>query len=271
LSLRVALLWCDHVILLDHASDPPIDVEFDIGERVTILRDDSPGWDEMRHRQRMLAAAREHGATHIAITDCDEILTADSLPFIRSEIESLTPIVATNVMLYPRLYNMRGTPTRYHLNGIWGNRSLALAFKDTPAAHWSGDMFHHREPHGVSWMHGRSTCRVMHLWGVTERRLIARHQLYKLSERSRWPNKPVPEIDAQYNLAIRPRVGEAPWTFAEAPVEWWDKYRPLMDRYLDLDRAPWQEQRVREILSERPGLAAGLDLFGLGREFVASV
>ena len=265
LSIRIVLNFCDEAVVLLHAcTDDTGDIVRDAAKdnpgRVHVLIEKSPEWNEMAHRQKMLDEARARSATHCAIQDFDEILSADSLPFIRSEIEALKP----GVMLYPRLYNMRNTPTRYHLNGIWSNRVVALAFKDTPQANWTGDTFHHREPHGVSWIHGNSNCRVMHLWGVTERRLIARHALYKLTERMRWPDKAVAAIDAQYNLAIYPRQGDSPWTFAEAQPEWWKGYENLVEKYLDLDCVPWHEQMVRDILAQHPELGRGLDLFGLG-------
>jgi hypothetical protein len=227
--------------------------------RVTILKEYGK-WDEMAHRQRMLETARDfdHQATHIAMIDADEVLTADSMPIIRKDIEMLQP----GVMLYASMFNMRGTHLTYHTNGVWGNRQLSIAFKDTPAAHWQGDTFHHREPHGVYWRHIQSPAKVMHLWGVTERRLIARHALYKVTEAQRWPNKPRASIDAQYNLAIKPRATDPEWTFATAPDKWWCAYSRLT-RHMDLDRVPWQEAEVRRMLAADPSLADGLDLFGV--------
>src|SRR5262245_23758182 len=84
MSARAALMWCDHVVLFNHAStDDPGEVAAQVvaeyPERVTYLSDDDPTWKEMAHRQRMLDAARAAGATHIAIVDADEVLSGNLL------------------------------------------------------------------------------------------------------------------------------------------------------------------------------------------------
>jgi hypothetical protein len=48
---------------------------------------------------------------------------------------------------------------------------------------------------------------IMHLWGLNERRLIAKHAAYKMTETLRWPNKPRSEIDRMYSLAFDPSQG----------------------------------------------------------------
>src|ERR1700679_1270037 len=84
LSARVALMWCDELVVVDHASTDRtrqilIEVRDEHGfpDRVHYLSDCQPRWDEMNQRQEMLEVAREHGATHCAIVDADEILTGN--------------------------------------------------------------------------------------------------------------------------------------------------------------------------------------------------
>src|SRR5262245_25337749 len=87
-SARVALMWCDALVIFDHASTdrtPQIitDLEKDHPGRVHRHREDSLKWDEMAHRQTMLEMARATGATHMAIIDADEIVTGNIVDKMR--------------------------------------------------------------------------------------------------------------------------------------------------------------------------------------------
>jgi len=221
----------------------------------------------MRHRQVMLEVARLHGATHLAMIDADEILTANLLPMIRSFAE----IPTGNVLTLPG-YNLRCSLTRYHASGIWGKRWFSVVFADSPELHWGGDKFHSREPVGRELIQCQPFAQdqggVLHLWGASERRLIARHALYKVTERIRWPDKPVAEIDAMYSWAIHGRPGvprDTPdsWRFGEIPAAWWAGYEKWT-AHLNLDAEPWQEAAVRQAIElHGPEPFRGLDLFGL--------
>jgi hypothetical protein len=276
-TLRVALRWCDSVAVLLHACTD------DSARIVRELRDefndanrgvkrivwhvaDDPKWDEMAHRQQMLEAVRQLCApTHIAIIDADEFLTGNLLgeTGVRSYINSC----GRGHLIELPGYNVRDQGDRsamsYHLNGIWGNRWFATAFQDSPALHWAGDRFHHREPMGCGWNRWRPIQQgqggTLHLWGASERRLRAKHALYRCTERLRWPQKPVQEIERVYSLATSPRE---PWRFNAVPDEWLAPYVDLM-QYLDIDAEPWQEAEVR-LLLELHGRErfAGLDLLG---------
>jgi hypothetical protein len=109
----------------------------------------------------------------------------------------------------------------------------------------------------------------MHLWGASERRLLAKSALYKLIERLRWPDKPVAEIERMYSWAIKGEPGHcsfgtpATWQYTDVPESWWAPYHADCLR-LDLDSQPWQEGEVRRLLDKHDAeLAAGLDLFGV--------
>lgn len=282
LSARVALMWCDELVIYLHGcTDRSPQIMREIYQenpgRVTFIHGCDPNWNEMSQRQTMLKEARRIGATHLAIIDADEVLTSNLLseprhPHIRDYM------TASGQILQLPLYNLRGSLNRYHSSGVWGcNRFLSVAFADDPRLCWSGDTFHKREPQGapLSWYqpikHGQGG--VVHLWGVSERRLRARHALYKVTERLRWPAKPLREIEQEYNLWRSPEDAgvkwpaqtdwQNPWTFADVPASWWAGYEHLM-RYLDVEAEPWQEAEVRRLVAEHDAaLFHGLDLFGV--------
>jgi hypothetical protein len=274
LCLRSLLRWTDAVVVLLHActdSSGKI-VERIASEtgRISILREDNQTWQEMSHRQRMLTEARRMGATHVSLFDCDEILTGNLLPDIRLHIDRLPPC---GVLELPG-YNLRHGIERYHANGVWGNRWFAAAFADDRRLGWSGDRFHHREPMGparkVRYI-PQGQGGIMHLWGASERRLIAKHRLYKIRERILWPSKSVTEIDAMYSLAIHGQPGTNAmlgqfgtpenWIYAPVPESWWSPYCDVLPS-LDLDAAPAADAECDALLKEHGAERfAGMDLF----------
>ncbi len=230
-------------------------------------------WEEMRHRQTLLDWARangaETGATHIALIDADEILTGNLLGSIREHVARLN----AGQMLNLPLYNLRGGLTRYHLNGIWGQRTVQVAFKDVNTAAWKGDKFHSRAPHGVEWRNinvvNQGDGGVLHLWGVSERRLRAKSALYKITERLRWPDKPVAEIERMYSWAIKGEPGHRSygtpetWTYGEALDAWWEPYRCYAE-HCNINAEPWQEAEIRYLIAEHGAERfQELDLFGV--------
>ncbi len=272
LSLRVALMWCDEVVVLLHAcTDRSTEIALTIAreerDRVTVVGKDGE-WTEMVHRQAMLELARARGATHLAIVDADEVLTGNLL---KQSWQCWDGMIPTNgqITQLPG-YNLRNGINSYHSNGVWGNRFFSVAFADDPRLSWSGDNFHAREPRGVPLKPYRPIQQgqggILHLWASSPRRLRAKHNLYRLTEALRWPEKPRAEIERMYSWAERGEAGNAAygtpetWTYAAVPEAWWSPYRDLM-RYLDIDAVPWQEQACRDIIREHgPERFSGLTL-----------
>lgn len=271
LTLRAALRWCDSVVVLDHCStddtwDIICDVSREMPGRVRVAKDGYSSWDEMRHRQAMLSTARGYGATHIALIDADEILTSNLINLSVAGI-GIAALLEKWQMLELPGYNLRGSTHAYHSNGLWGRRWFSTVFRDTPEAHWAGDEYHHRAPMGVRWRPCQTINQgaggVMHLWGVSERRLRAKHALYKVNERLRFPHKSDREIDTKYSWATTPGLHAQdvkPWRFEPVPDSWWAGYEDLM-QYLDVDREPWQVAEVARLVElHGAGRFAGLDL-----------
>lgn len=270
LSARAALMWCDALMILDHASNDRtweiisrLRVEFP--GRVACDCATDPDWKEMQHRQSALQSAREMGATHLAIVDADEVLTGNLLGMIRVQVESMPP----GRILHLPGYNLRGGLDQYHSTGIWADRWFSTAFRDEPRFGWSGDRFHHREPADCMpnvrpIMQGQGG--VMHLWGASERRLVAKHALYKMTETLRWPDKHRAEINRMYSQAFVPAFNaqfDQNWRYADVPRSWWEPYVDLLDRVRVLD-VPWQEAECRRLHAEHgPERFTGLNLFGV--------
>jgi Glycosyl transferase family 2 len=280
-TLRVALKWCDKVVVLLHnCTDASEAIASRIadeypGSRVILYSVASAEWNEMQDRQVMLTMARAAKATHIAMVDADEFLTANLLPKIRNLIQG----APANFMLDLPLYNLRQQPDTwkaYHTNGVWGNRWVATAFEDRPNLGWGGDTFHHREPFGADWRGRRvrlashSQGGTLHLWGASERRLCAKHALYRIAERLRWPDKPASIIEYVYdpatnrNSVLAQRMNAAgAWSFEAVKPEWLAGYEDIL-RYLDVDAEPWQIAEVKRLVLEHGREKFhGLDLLGV--------
>lgn len=264
---RALLEWCDQIVVLDHASTdrtPELlaEIQREYPDRVTILREENPRWDEMDHRQRLLEAARARGATHIATLDADEILTGDLVGGIRQIIAGLRPGEFAGIPMK----NLHRSIHQYRSDrSVWGSQRAGtmIAFADHQSLYWAaknGYQHHQRSPHvsRMAWII-QTSGGIMHLQFANWARLVAKHALYKVTERQRWPQKSVHEIDRMYSMAL----DETGLETTECPVAWWEPYQSLM-RYLDVDAEPWQAAQTRRILAE---LGArhfeGLNLFGV--------
>lgn len=279
LTLRAALMWCDEMVVWLHAcTDDSKRIVQDIAketQRVKELWCATLKWDEMAHRQHMLMHAQSMGATHLALIDADEILTGNLVGSVRPYIERLA---LSGSLQVPGYYLRGDSVTQYHSNGVWGNRIVSLAFRNEAALHYNvKEQFHHTHPFGVEFRPYRplklDEGGRMHLWGVTERRLRARHALYKVTERLRWPTKPTQDIELMYNDWRSPEDNVKhwphmkdwgkPWTFTDTPRAWWEAYEPLM-QYLQVDTTPWQIAEIQRLVAQHGAdTFKNLDLFGI--------
>jgi hypothetical protein len=269
-TARALLRWVDHLVILDHASTDATksivnDIALEHVGRVRLLEDSNPVWQEMRHRQRLLTEARALGATHIALVDADEVLSANALGDIRDMFESVKP---GEVLALPWLC-LKGSLDTVHASGIWGEQNASSGFLDDPVWHWSaegrgGYDHHHRHPMGRTHIpfHPVPNRRagLIHLQFVSERRLLAKQFWYQLTERLRWPDKfAAPEIREKYSQTVRAHQKGAG---APCPVNWFTGYGDIL-HHLHIDAEPWQLAEARHIVAEHPGIAAGLDDFGV--------
>jgi len=274
LSAHAVLQWADSLVVLNHASTDGTDqilnqLQDEYRDRLSVLTETDPQWNEMAHRQRMLEWARGKGATHLAIVDADEVLTGNLLPTIRGMVEAAPK---GTILQLPWLC-LRGSIHRYHTDGTWGQANVSTAFQDEPRCHWTardGYDFHHRHPCGRPVVNFRPVLHrdagLMHLQFVSDRRLRAKQLSYCLIEKLRWPNRePVDVVRRRYSVAVygAENPTKQPHELSRVPAEWWAPYSNLM-HYLKPDSEPWQLEECRRILAENPGIEKGLDDFGLG-------
>jgi hypothetical protein len=282
LTARAALMWCDALVVGDHASSDSTgaiidEVTNEFPGRVVKFEFHDQMWDEMIHRQFLLFAARSHCPTHIAIIDADELLTGNLLPCIRTHIAAMPrhgllelPQICPRVLI-----------DRMHASGVWAEQHTPVVFADDPALKWEnaadGYAHHHRAPSGRKLLPFRPIRRfqggLLHLQFLDDRRLRAKQCLYKLQDTLRWPARKTPaEINRQYGYAVygcdvgkvmTPHAVQAQHRFADVPAEWWEPYRALM-QYLHPEAEPWQLAECRKLWAEHGAAKfAGLDLFGV--------
>lgn len=274
-SLPAALKWCDEVILVDHASsDRTYEIYLKVsgenprrvhysrweptkkqelwspseGKNVVadVVDSDAP-WDEMAMREHSLQVARKHNATHIAIIDADEILTANLLDRIRGQFDTLAPGMQLDVPMLA----MRTLDQYEDANTVWSRAWLTLGFSDAPNLTWKpsadGYQHHHRSPYGITadrrFLTDKREGGVFHLQFANRRRLIAKHWLYAYTDLIRWPNRETPaELSFKYSQALSDQA-----TRTAVPAEWWYGYNRSQ---IKLSGLPWQELKLSELIRE---------------------
>lgn len=271
-SARAALRWCDGLVVLDHASTDNTakvvrQVQEEHGDKVVLLREDNPVWDEMNHRQRTLDAARVmFGATHVANVDDDEIATCNRELDIRAATEALQPGEALKV---PWISMWGGLDTYRDDDSAWSRSQVHLAFALTPQTFYraaaDGYQHHSRRPRGDTGANRspfpyQRDGGLMHFQFSSARRLKAKQALYKLNELIRWPGRMTPaEVNRMYdNTTLAPGLKMAP-----VPAGWWAGLGDLRS-HINLDAEPWQEAEVKRLLAIHGAAKfAGLDLYGV--------
>lgn len=266
-SLKAALQWCDKLVVMDHASTddtPDVIKSFATlypGRVYPAIWPDGSVWDEMSARQETLTKARQVNASHVAIVDADEIITANLLPKIRRFIEPLKPAQLLDVAMVPvwgDLFHYRNDAS------VWCHSWISLAFADHPDLSWKPDQggyhHHHRMPYGAvdiirAGSHGNEG--VMHLQFANKRRLVAKHILYRMIDHLRWPGRESSEaLNAKYDRAL----DESSIRLSACPSSWWNGHDV---ESVKLDGVPWQESEVARLIDTHGRKRFnGLDLKG---------
>ena len=273
-SARVALEWVDTLFVLMHACTDrtwPIlrEIQNEYGRDRLIAQGvgKTAHWEEMDLRQKTLVAARELGATHVAIIDADEVPTTNIVTRLRGWVGSLAPRQLLDI---PMIAPWRGLGEYRDDTSVWCTARITTAFGDDPSLCWraadDGYQFHARAPRGT--MHGasdrvnpladKSEGGIMHLQWVDWDRLLTKHVLYRAVERIRWPNRDtVEKVNWRYDLALDERKIK----LSKIPDGW---VTDLVRRNVFQGRTPWHRAELDAMISKYPREAfSGLDLKGL--------
>lgn len=245
-SVAAALQWCDCVVVMDHAGEPAATAFIDDlytrhRGRFDWFREGDPTWREAAYRQKLLDVAKAHGATHVALIDADEILTANAVPLIRDEVAELKVGQVLRIpwlMLWGSLDRVRAGDS-----SVWSNATVPMAFPvDGVSWQVGGYDIHTRCPPGlaprVAWADRNKG--LMHLQHVSRRRLHAKQRLYRLTEKQRWGTD-----DATLERRYGPATDETGMRLEGVMQGWWSG----IDRdQITPDDAPWQEAELESIL-----------------------
>lgn len=271
--LRVALRWCDHVVVVDHDSKdetPRIldDLHRQTG-RVHVLRTRDAEWNEMEHRELTLAGARALSATHCAIIDADEILTGPTVRAIRPMVERLPE---RTILRVPMRALWRSMTTERVDDCVWTRAMMPLAFRLTPDIAWrvaaDGYQFHNRVPAGIP--HALDSAALdfrgapfgcFHAQWASWPRVTAKQVWYRMVEHLRWPGRQPPEaLNQMYDQAL----DEAGADIRSVPEYLWDGIASDVLGHVDLTGDPWQRGEIERLWREHGEDAfQGLDLKGL--------
>lgn len=269
LSLTAALMWCDGVIVYDHASTDgtrQIIEEVMRGHvgRIRVIAGNEPAWNEMRIRQQLLEAAREQRADRVALIDADEILTANLLPAARECFAR--GCVPGFAMRLPMVSPWAGVD-RVRADGAFGG-SLYAGFAPSCRLEYTvpadGYEMHGRVPAGLCDLElslapfGGGG--VMHMQFASPARLRAKAVWYKMTEVLRFGrHTSAAELNKTYDWALAEPDATMPM-----PEVWWASYTQLAERYLNLRAEPWHLAEIRRMIAEHGRERfAGIEFHGI--------
>lgn len=267
LSLSAALMWCDEVIVYDHAStDATRAIIEEVSRahpgRVRLIAGDEPEWSEMRVRGRLLDAARERSARAlVALVDADEVLTANLVEGARELFER--GCVPGFGLRLPMISPWGGVG-RVRRDGSFGGW-LQAGFEDAPRLRYEppadGYELHGRTPSGLEPLEMPVEGGVLHMQFASVRRLRAKSAWYKVIETLRHARHGAAELNRIYDWTLSPPAEQSAGAM---PREWWGAYEELARRWLDLEVEPWHEAEVRRLVAQHGRERfAGLDLHGI--------
>lgn len=262
-TIPAAMQWLDGLLLMVHASSdqaPAIVVEAsEQDRRVSAFTAVGTDWDEATYRGKLLDYGRALNGTHFAVIDADEMLTANMMPIVRAEADTLRP---GEMLRLPWLQCWRSLTVYRSDASAFGRATVPMIFRDDPRLSYSPDgdgyQLHHRAPRGVRArsLGDRDRGGVLHFQHANWRRLCAKQALYQMQEVLRWPGRRDPrDIAAQYGGT----VAETGLETTAIPAEWW----PVDPKLIDVDAEPWQATEVERLIGihgrER---FEGLNFFG---------
>lgn len=248
-SARVALRWCDQlVVMLHNTTDRSEEILSELDpKRVIVLHRKTEEFDEMDLRQQMFKAARNLPyASHFAIIDADEVLSSNLTASIRQHIRRLEPGELLELPMLPAY----GKTDIRHDASIWCSSWLTVAFRDKGDLCWKdrNGYHHHNRPPKGSHRSKRSHLElpggVFHYQWADDDRLTAKHVWYRMQELLRWPERETPaQLNKKYDQALIP-----PDAYMSIPYPWVVGYCELIADYLHIGRKSWYVAEIEKML-----------------------
>jgi hypothetical protein len=244
-TLRAALRWCDVAVVLEHAcTDDTSKVLDEIGatvgdRRLIRMVESAPAWDEATYRQRLLVAARALGASHLAMIDADEAVTANI--DLREAAREMRP---GDCLRFPWLCVWRSMERFRNDFTSFGRARVPMLVADTPGLEHKvkegGYQLHGRIPEYVTYIDrlGRQEGGVLHLQHLEWDRVLSKQLLYQMTETLRWG-----QIRANYAGT----VDETGIGYAVVPRTWW--HVDLLP-HIKKGVVPWQIKEVNDLLQK---------------------
>lgn len=269
-SARVALKWCDEIVVVDHSStdDTPQVIAAVAAEhpgRVVYSQwRDGGAWDEMEMREYSLTLGRKAGGTHFAVIDADELIAASFIPRIRRLVDNLAPGDLIDASMIPAWRSL----TQYRNdNSIWSRGIISLAFADKPGLTWKpqadGYEHHNRPPSGIKnrIRFGGASEGIIHAQWANWDRVLEKHVHYRMMEHVRWPGRmSTYELNQKYDQALN----EADIKISDMPSAWIEPYADLIQKYYRPTKHSWYLNEIKRLINVHGREAfAGLDLKGM--------
>lgn len=255
-TLKVALEWCDEIVVLDDNSvDGTRAIVEGCDPRVHYMRVVMPYdfWPEMTLRQVMYEYARTFEPTHLALIDADEMLTAAWASVIRILARRLDPGRALDV---PMVVPWNRLDMRRVDRCVWTEAKITTVMAldpDNPpcwAARADGYELHGRCPYTAQRVEGadRLPGGNIHLQFANLRRRFHKHRLYAARELLQYPDRPM-SAPAMLNRKYGQAFDEIGLKLDVLPSAWWGVANPAKI-VIDDDIPCWHEIKCDELLAE---------------------
>ncbi len=232
-TIKAALMWCDDVVVLDHASTDGTaaliqDMERRYPKVVRYEYEEGSVWREMEFRHRMCELARMRGTTHFAMVDADEVPTGNKLGDLRGLAADLQPGYALRL---PMVCPWRGTTAyRTGRDTPYGDRACITAIvADHPAVGWApaadGYQLHARAPRSTRGIfepwRGPHRGGIFHLQWLGWERLLWKQRRYVMRDLLEYPGREATDdVVAKYT----PATDETNLQTSAIPTDWWAPY-----------------------------------------------
>lgn len=258
LTARAASLWADEVIVLNHNSDDHTqkvleDANTSVGNIIT-LQEPAPEFTPLQFYRRLVKEAINRDATHLAILDADEMLSADVACLMREAVRNLAVGETLDVPWIPvgsvaPLMRYASDMRTGFVFPLFGD----LSYPALPEAAYN--IHYSRLPLSVTHHVSLNTDGgLLHLAYVDNRRLQAKELRWKMMEMLRWPGRrSVAWLNDYYDVALN--MGE----LSECPNSWWT-YQQL-ETHLHIGNESSIEKEVKRTWD--PVRFAGLNTFGI--------